>query len=435
MKKTSKFLAALAAFFLFAPAPIDAKVTDGDSVAVLGAVVDDGNSTTDTLIADAVFTGTAYDVTDYSAITVFMTTDVDSADNGLSMEFSMDGTNWDRAKKISFLTANSASQVHSLAVIAKFFRVVYTNGSSAQTYFRMQTLYHPTKPRDLSSSATQIMNDQDDVTFVRVTSEHGLDVARGIHAGQSWVNVFGRNPTVGASEEAIHFSGGDYLGFLQTAQELEIVSGDADDNASGNGCRNVHIEYLDGNWAAQTTDVIPNGASAVATVTADDIIRVERMYCTSVGLCAEATPSTTCANEGDITLRKLSAGATIDVIPAGDGESEGAHYTIPMGSTGYLRAIVISVAQAGGNNTATVKLWQRRNVDDVASPFTPKRLILEHEDLVDVVIEEVFDYAISFPEQTDIWASAIRASGSGSVAVDVDMEILLVPNYALPPAP
>ena len=102
------------------------------------------NSTTVTLAGDAVFTGTGEDVSQYTEITVFTYAEESSTTNGLSMEFSTNGTNWDH--KIQFTHAGATqAEVHTLTCISQFFRLVYTNGNDAQSVFRIQTIFHTTK--------------------------------------------------------------------------------------------------------------------------------------------------------------------------------------------------------------------------------------------------------------------------------------------------
>jgi len=124
------------------------------------------NSTTTALGEDGVYTGTAEECLLYSSVTIFIATDVASATNGLSMQLSTDGTNWDRNKNVTF-SASDGSQAHALAIVSKYFRIVYTNGSSAQSYLRLQTIFHDDKPRDITSGVTQTVTEKDDVSLTR----------------------------------------------------------------------------------------------------------------------------------------------------------------------------------------------------------------------------------------------------------------------------
>jgi hypothetical protein len=122
------------------------------------------NSTSTPLIGDAVYTGTWEEVYTYSQMTLSVYTDVNSATNGLSMQFSSDGKNIDRQKNVT-ITANGGA--HTLVHIARYFRIVYTNGSSPQPEFRLQVLHHRYKSKEITSSLTQSISDAIDVQNTR----------------------------------------------------------------------------------------------------------------------------------------------------------------------------------------------------------------------------------------------------------------------------
>lgn len=102
------------------------------------------NSSSSTLTANSVFTGTSEIVQQYSSVTVYVYSDVDSAPSGLKIQFSSDGTNWDITKTFSFLTSYTYFQ-KSVEVFAKYFRIIYTNGTVDQSSFRLQTILNATK--------------------------------------------------------------------------------------------------------------------------------------------------------------------------------------------------------------------------------------------------------------------------------------------------
>lgn len=128
-------------------------------------IIDTNNSTTSTLLANATFTGTSSQVVLYSQITVNVSSNVSSALNGLSLQFSSDGVNWDSQVNYTFAPNNT---VRTTPVLAKFFRIVYTNGTTNQTSFRLQTLLHPSKnligqSTMSNSSSVVIASDQSSV--------------------------------------------------------------------------------------------------------------------------------------------------------------------------------------------------------------------------------------------------------------------------------
>lgn len=95
------------------------------------------NSSTTLLLANGVFTGTAVEIKDFSAISVAVASDRNSATNGLSMQFSSDGVNWDHSHNFT-VTAPGVSYTQSAE--SRYFRIVYTNTNSAQTFFRLVTI-------------------------------------------------------------------------------------------------------------------------------------------------------------------------------------------------------------------------------------------------------------------------------------------------------
>lgn len=101
-------------------------------------VVDDGNSTTTPLAEDGVFTGEAFKVLNYGIYFVSIFSDVESAADSLCIEQSHDGTNWEHTDEFE-IPANKGKNF-SINPFAEWIRVVYTNGSVAQSVFRLQAV-------------------------------------------------------------------------------------------------------------------------------------------------------------------------------------------------------------------------------------------------------------------------------------------------------
>jgi hypothetical protein len=114
---------------------IDGKLQDN-------GFLDAGNSSTTPLGIGGVFTGTAFDITKYAAINVNVKSDVASAAGGVKVEFSPDGTNWDHSHQTTYTAATGVGYVFNAEY--RFARIVYTNGASAQTVFRLQTIFKTT---------------------------------------------------------------------------------------------------------------------------------------------------------------------------------------------------------------------------------------------------------------------------------------------------
>lgn len=106
------------------------------------STVDSDNSTTAALGAGAAFTGAWADVEVWNSLSVLITgTAAATAPGTLVMQFSHDGATVARAITVNVADVASASP-RTLGTIARYFRVVYTNGGQAQTTFSLQTMFH-----------------------------------------------------------------------------------------------------------------------------------------------------------------------------------------------------------------------------------------------------------------------------------------------------
>lgn len=98
------------------------------------------NSSVTALDSAEVFTGKAEAVLYTSSITVLIRSDVSGTG---SAQFSSDGTNWDLKEPFTYTASDSLAK-YLFTVTGKYFRLIYTNSGTDQTYFRLQTIYHKT---------------------------------------------------------------------------------------------------------------------------------------------------------------------------------------------------------------------------------------------------------------------------------------------------
>jgi hypothetical protein len=110
---------------------------DSVSEIIQSSLVSTANSTSTLLAADVQFVGSSDDVSKYTSITVLVQTDQDSALDGLVLQFSADDVIWYDIKKKSVVSPGT--HIH-VTVAAKYFRVLYTNASTLQTSFNIQTV-------------------------------------------------------------------------------------------------------------------------------------------------------------------------------------------------------------------------------------------------------------------------------------------------------
>lgn len=126
------------------------------------------NSTATPLAANATFTGTAEDVTDYGSITVQIFTNQASATSGFKPQYSSDATNWDDGDAYTvFITPAGNGKYFSFPPQAKYFRLVYINGATLQTAFRMQTIFRRSTVKPSSHRIGDTLDDENDAELVK----------------------------------------------------------------------------------------------------------------------------------------------------------------------------------------------------------------------------------------------------------------------------
>jgi hypothetical protein len=155
-------------------------VTQPIAVEKVEGVISTVNSSTTTLGSGGVFTGTAEDVTDYKSIGVNVYSSHVSATDGMTFQFSSDGTNWDKVH--SFTIPATTAKFFNLPVESRYFRIVYTNSANVLTAFRLQTIYHATMTKE---STLRLGEDVDAETAAQL---HRSVIAAKIPAG-SFTNV------------------------------------------------------------------------------------------------------------------------------------------------------------------------------------------------------------------------------------------------------
>ncbi len=128
------------------------------------------NSSTAPLAADTggidhIFTGDAVDILNYAMVTVNIFTDVPSATDGLMGEQSSDGINWDFSDEFSI--PSSKGKIFAPNRAARYFRIIYTNGTVAQSVFRLQTILNSKYVLPNSHRIKDTITDDDDAQLVK----------------------------------------------------------------------------------------------------------------------------------------------------------------------------------------------------------------------------------------------------------------------------
>lgn len=404
-----------------APLPISAAAlplpTGAATEATLASVATEGvvsalNSTTTPLGGGATFTGTWEDVSNYGSISVAGVSDVAGT---LYADFSPDGTNADNIVQITD-GLDGTFGIPFLTPARRYFRLRVVNGSTPQSYMRVQTMFNKHWRMPVSRLLQGVDRDTS-VLNMRVANDIELDTSRGQVGGRTVVHKFGYNPSVAASStEAVTFTGA--INFPTAATTVRIKSGgNANDTAAGTGARSVTVVGLDSDFNTASETLETAGASA-SSATSTSFWRVFRAYVETAGAYAGLA---TGANAGNITIENSAGGTDIITIAAGAGQTQYSGYTVPDGYTAYLASIT---AEVSSSKSATVALYQRQSADTVSAPYSSKRLVDTFPDVLGHV-DRMFRAMPAFPGKTDLWAEASTGSGS-TAAVSVTFDLILV---------
>lgn len=289
---------------------------------VIPSTVSATNSTIIPLGISAVFTGTSVDVTNYSAATVSVIASQASATDGLSIQQSSDGTNWDIADV--YTVPLSTGKTFSVQISARFFRVVYTNGAVAQATFRLSTLLHATMQATSSTRPQDARTNDND--FQEVLA-YGM-----LYNGTTWDRARG-TITNGLATDITRLIPGTTATSLGKAEDAVAASGDTGVAALG-----VRRDVLTNNAAAgDYTNISTNQYDAILT---SNYEKQARTYAAS----ALITPAVTAQ---DIAIINGSASATIfitKVVISGI-QTTGGNAQVFLGKR--------STANTGGTSTAT----------------------------------------------------------------------------------
>ena len=120
--------------------------------------VSTANATTTPLGANATFTGGWEQVVDFSTLTVTVFANVASATGGMKFEWSSDGTNIDEIEAVTISVAHPGRAM-SFNVRGRYFRIVYTNGGTAQTTFRLGTVFRTSGGGTNNHTITETLED------------------------------------------------------------------------------------------------------------------------------------------------------------------------------------------------------------------------------------------------------------------------------------
>jgi len=255
--------------------------------------------------------------------------------------------------------------------------------------------------------------------YYKRVSDFGVDIVKGEVPGHTVIHKFGRNSAVSSSFVPICESG--FYRTPTTNTALEVVSTDADDNASGAGARTIYYEGLQvqsGSLVVVSDVVELDGTTEVALP--DSLIRLYRWYVASSGVYASQSVG---SHQGDISIQESGAGnvwAKIAIDTFGRGQSQIGAYTVPTGYSAFMTDITSSVES---DKEAEILLFQRNGVLNTTAPYDPMRLVTEISSAKGVQSINLSS-PLKFEEETDIIFFAKQKKGDSPATIDFTLYLV-----------
>jgi hypothetical protein len=247
------------------------------------------------------------------------------------------------------------------------------------------------------------------------TLDFHTEVSKGLVPKHSFIHKFGHNLDIdtGSTPETIWSAGGLYV-FPSSADTLKIISSDFDDNGTGTtGALTIKVQGLDANYDAIEEDFTLNGQTAVTGN--KEFLRVYRAFVTSAGSSEY--------NEGVITINNSDDTLTLAEIPAEEGQTQMAVYTIPRNYKGYLTSFSGAMNKATPSTAVILEMVFRKNSvkrvkQSIAIDTTGSTSFIKY-----------FECPLPIEEKTDIYVNAKEVSANNS-GVFSNFSIILVDQSA-----
>lgn len=246
---------------------------------------------------------------------------------------------------------------------------------------------------------------------IRDSQDSEFNIMIGRASGVSYVNKFGRNVAVAATDEVIWDGSSATWAAPTVSRTHQITSADPNDDVGDNGATAVTIYGLDANYALASEVVAMNGTANVGT--GRTYTMIYRMVVTAVG--------GTGYNEGIITATADTDTTVTAQINAGNNQTLMAIYMIPAGKTGYLTSYY-----SGINKDATPGTAVSSNIELWVKPFGEANQI---KHVVSINTAGTSQYQHDFRWPLAIAAKSIvsiEADPSASEDISAGFEIVLV---------
>lgn len=138
--------------------------------------IDTANSTSAPLAANASYTGTWINCEEYSNATILVLSDQNSVIDGFKIQYSVDGINVDHSDVYTISASSGIGGGNRQFVVSlpsMYYRIMYTNGTTPQGSFRLQSKLHTFNPHTTSYRVDEKLYGQENAKLVK-SSNMGL---------------------------------------------------------------------------------------------------------------------------------------------------------------------------------------------------------------------------------------------------------------------
>lgn len=368
------------------------------------AIQDTGNSTTATLGSGGNFTGTAFDLNSYSSWSINIFSDKASSSNGLVVQWSDDGTNWDFSDAITYVA--SVGNMITFGRKARYVRLNYTNTNSAQTVFRVTAYAQPLSVRQTRKFVGSAISD----------GETGQVVIAGIQGhttagGGAWVDVkvspsgslsanvsgstLGANSGVDIGDVTINNASGASAVNIQDGGNTITVDGTVTANLAA-GTNNIgDVDILSiaagdnniGNVDVVTLPSLPAGTNAIGKLAANSGVDIGDVTLTAgTDAIGKLLPPDVDVTTHTNYARKYytNSGAVTDGIIWSPASGKRWHVTTLYIQVSAVATVTLEDDKAGGDDP----VWKGELAANsgVVLPFTEKYPMASGEDAADLLI-------------------------------------------------
>lgn len=411
------------------------------SISSIDGLVSISNSSTDLLLAGETFTGGSVDTLNYGIVLVTVAADVDSAVDGVEVQFrSGPNATWRTSDKYTF-SAPEHDEPVSVQTVRRFMRVLYANGTSDQGVMDLETTLKPVYIKPSSHRTEDEISGQDDAELVInvnkarkpdgtytsigatdsenlkiANAEDAFNVAQGNVVGQTSVHKFGRGANIDSADGlVVLWDGAEYAALLK--DYTYSATDDIDRISSDNNGDTVDIEIhgLDANWDVVVQTITLTGQTPAVLTT--DLIRVYRMV--NVGATDLAGNVFCFVNDTTTLGAPDTITNTRAMIINGNNQTLMCLYPIPNAKTAFILNWYGSLSSA--------KASSFNNLEMKARPFG-KVFQLKHTSSLSSAgtsyIYHNFTVPQSFPSRTDF--VMLSDSSVNDNAVSAGFDLILV---------